>query len=297
MPADPQTNVTGSNAPNSKDRDPDSRAGGPMGDRGRNFGNAQHDPARHVHLRVDHVDFWYGEKHALKDVSLDIHGQEVTALIGPPGCGKSTLLRCLNRMNDLSRDTRLTGSIQLAGLDICQAFPDPTDLRAKFGWIAQKPDPLPDSIYDNVAYGMRLRGMVDDEADCDRRVEDALRQAGLWEEVKDCLEEPGIDLAGGQQQLLCIARALACAPEVILMDEPCSALDPIAAMHVEDLILTLKQRYTIVIVTHNMQQAARVSQRTAFMHQGRLLEAGETEQVLLAPETDLCRDYITGRYD
>lgn len=260
-----------------------------------NFGDAKHDPSREVHVKVDHVDFWYGEKHALIDVSLDIHGREVTALIGPSGCGKSTLLRCLNRMNDLIRDTKLTGSIKLGGKDIYSAFEDPTDLRVKFGWIAQKPDPFPDSVYDNVAYGMRLRGMIEASSECDRRVEDALRQADLWDEVKDRLEEPGTNLSGGQQQRLCIARALACEPDVILMDEPCSALDPAATLHVEDLIHSLKERYTVVIVTHNMQQAARVSQRAAFMHLGSLVEAGETEQLFLSPETDLCRDYITGR--
>ncbi len=286
MPADPLPVATS----------PEDRGDKMLVDWDLHFGEAKHDPARHVHLRVDHVDFWYGEKHALKDVSLDIHGQEVTALIGPSGCGKSTLLRCLNRMNDLIRDTRLAGSIQLAGTDIYEGFPDPADLRLRFGWIAQKPDPFPDSVYDNVAYGMRLRGMVEDVSDCDRRVEDALRQADLWDEVKDRLDDPGTDLSGGQQQRLCIARALACEPEVILMDEPCSALDPTATMHVEDLILTLRQRYTIVIVTHNMQQAARVSQRVAFLHLGELLEAGETEKVFLSPQSKLCRDYITGRY-
>jgi len=260
------------------------------------FGAAKHDPSHKVHISVDHVNFWYGEKHALKDVTLDIHGREVSALIGPSGCGKSTLLRCLNRMNDLIRDTRLTGSIKLDGKDIYEDFEDPTDLRVKFGWIAQKPDPFPDSVYDNVAYGMRLRGLAEEGADCDRRVEEALRQADLWTEIKDRLDEPGTDLSGGQQQRLCIARALACEPEVILMDEPCSALDPTATLHIEDLILSLRERYTIVIVTHNMQQAARVSQRVAFMHLGEMVEAGETEQVFLAPQTDLCRDYITGRY-
>ena len=260
------------------------------------FNESKHVAEREVEVAVEKLDFWYGDKHALQDVTLDIFAKEVTALIGPSGCGKSTLIRCFNRMNELIRDTKIEGSIRLQGQDIYDAYEDPADLRARFGWIAQKPNPFPDSVYDNVAYGVRLQGLVEHHDELDLLVEDALRKADLWDEIRDRLDEPGTDLSGGQQQRLCIARAIAARPDVILMDEPCSALDPTATQHIEDLINSLRRQYTIVIVTHNMQQAARVSQRAAFMHLGKLVEAAETENLFLNPASDLCKNYITGRY-
>ncbi len=260
------------------------------------FNDNKHAEGRNVEVEVEKLNFWYGDKHALQDVSLNVFAKEVTALIGPSGCGKSTLIRCFNRMNDLIRDTRIDGRIRLQGQDIYEAYQDPADLRARFGWIAQKPNPFPNSVYDNVAYGIRLRGLVETHDEMDVLVEDALRKADLWSEIRDRMHEAGTDLSGGQQQRLCIARAIASRPDVILMDEPCSALDPTATQHIEDLIGELRKQYTIVIVTHNMQQAARISQRAAFMHLGKLLEDGDTEQVFLNPQTDLCKNYITGRY-
>jgi len=260
------------------------------------FNEHKHADGRNVEVEVDKLDFWYGDKHALQDVTLNIFAKEVTALIGPSGCGKSTLIRCFNRMNDLIRGTRVSGTIRLQGDDIYRAYDDPADLRARFGWIAQKPNPFPDSVYDNVAYGIRLQGLVETHDEMDVLVEDALRKADLWQEIRDRLKEPGTDLSGGQQQRLCIARAIAARPDVILMDEPCSALDPTATQHIEELINELRKQYTIVIVTHNMQQAARVSQRAAFMHLGKMVEDGATEQVFLNPHSELCKNYITGRY-
>ena len=247
-------------------------------------------------IRSEKVSFWYGHKQALIDVTLDIFDREVTALIGPSGCGKTTFLRCLNRMNDVIRGTRMEGRITLDGEDIHDPALDVTQLRMRFGWVAQKPNPFPWSIYANVAYGPRIKGLVANRRDADRIVEQALREADLWEEVKDRLDEPGTALSGGQQQRLCIARAIASRPEVLLMDEPCSALDPTATAHFEQLIDSLRQKYAIVIITHNLQQAARLAQRVAFFHLGRLHEYGDAADILINPQDPLCRDYVTGRY-
>jgi phosphate transport system ATP-binding protein len=242
------------------------------------------------------VNVYYGDKHAIKDVSLDIGRNAVIAMIGPSGCGKSTFLRCLNRMNDTIEGARVAGAITLDGRDIHDKRQDVVQLRARVGMVFQKPNPFPKSIYENVAYGPRIHGLVTGRADLDERVQTSLMKAGLWEEVKDRLEHPGTSLSGGQQQRLCIARAIAVDPEVILMDEPCSALDPIATARIEDLIDELRQNFTIVIVTHNMQQAARVSQRTAYFHLGDLIEVGETDQIFTNPRHKLTEDYITGRF-
>jgi phosphate transport system ATP-binding protein len=238
----------------------------------------------------------YGEKEALRDVNIDIGGNEVLAFIGPSGCGKSTFLRCLNRMNDTIPGCRVTGEILLDKEDIYAAGIDVVPLRAKVGMVFQKPNPFPKSIYDNVAYGPKIHGLADGQAELDEMVESSLRRAGLWEEVKDYLQHPGTSLSGGQQQRLCIARTIAVNPEVILMDEPCSALDPIATSKIEQLIDELREQYTIVIVTHSMQQAARVSQRTAYFHLGNLIEVGETARVFTKPIHKLTDDYISGRF-
>jgi phosphate transport system ATP-binding protein len=242
------------------------------------------------------VNVYYGEKHALRHVELDIRANEVTALIGPSGCGKSTFLRCINRMNDLIEIARVTGSLTLDGDDIYDKKVDVVQLRARVGMVFQKPNPFPKSIYDNVAYGPRIHGMAKDQTELDEIVMTSLEKAGLLAEVKDRLDEPGTGLSGGQQQRLCIARAIAVSPEVILMDEPCSALDPIATAKVEELIDELRENFTIVIVTHSMQQAARVSQRTAFFHLGELVEVGDTEQIFTNPQHPLTQGYITGRF-
>ncbi len=242
------------------------------------------------------VDVYYGETHAVRKVDLDILEEEVTALIGPSGCGKSTLLRCFNRMNDTIPSCRVLGSITLDGEPVLGDAIDVVQLRARVGMVFQKPNPFPKSIYDNVAYGPRIHGLAPRGTALDEIVEASLRRAGLWDEVKDRLQEAGTALSGGQQQRLCIARAIAVDPEVILMDEPCSALDPIATARIEELIYELRGRYAIAIVTHNMQQAARVSQRTAFFHLGELVEYGATEQVFTDPRVERTRDYITGRY-
>jgi len=242
------------------------------------------------------LNVWYADNHALQDVSLDIGEHEVTALIGPSGCGKSTFLRCLNRMNDVVDICRVTGQVTLDGHDIYDPSLDVVQLRAGVGMVFQKPNPFPKSIYDNVAYGPRIHGLAESKAQLDEIVAHALQSAGLWEEVKDRLDLPGTGLSGGQQQRLCIARAIAVNPEVILMDEPCSALDPIATAKIEELIDELRSSYTIVIVTHNMQQAARVSQRTAFFHMGDMVEAGETEAMFTNPKDERTLGYITGRY-
>jgi len=242
------------------------------------------------------VNVYYGGKHALKHVSLDVGRKQVLAMIGPSGCGKSTFLRCLNRMNDTIAGARVTGSIQLDGVDIHDRRLDVVQLRARVGMVFQKPNPFPKSIYENVAYGPRIHGRIRSRADLDEIVCTSLQRAGLWDEVKDRLNRPGTGLSGGQQQRLCIARAIAVAPEVILMDEPCSALDPIATAHIEDLIDVLRTSYAIVIVTHSMQQAARVSQRTAYFHMGELIEVGETDRVFTNPRHRLTEDYITGRF-
>jgi phosphate transport system ATP-binding protein len=241
------------------------------------------------------VSVYYGEKHALKNVDLTINAGEITALIGPSGCGKSTFLRSLNRMNDSISGCRVTGKITLDNEDI-YADLDPVLLRARIGMVFQRPNPFPKTIYDNVAFGPRIHGLADSKAELDELVHDSLKRAGLWEEVKDRLDAIGTGLSGGQQQRLCIARAIAVSPEVILMDEPCSALDPIATAIVEELMEELKDSYTLVIVTHSMQQAARVSQRTAFFHLGTLVEVGSTEQIFTSPREKLTEGYITGRF-
>ena len=242
------------------------------------------------------VSVFYGSKQALKDVSIDVARRQVLAMIGPSGCGKSTFLRCLNRMNDTIPGARVTGSILLDGRDIHDPRQDAVQLRARIGMVFQKPNPFPKSIYDNVAYGPRIHGQARSRAHLDEIVCTSLTRAGLWEEVKDRLTSPGTGLSGGQQQRLCIARAIAVQPEVILMDEPCSALDPIATARIEDLIDELRESYAIVIVTHSMQQAARVSQRTAYFHLGELIEVGETDRVFTNPRHRLTEDYITGRF-
>ncbi|MDJ1158017.1 phosphate ABC transporter ATP-binding protein PstB [Chelatococcus sp. SYSU_G07232] len=242
------------------------------------------------------VNVHYGEKHALHNVSIDIPEQAVTAFIGPSGCGKSTFLRCINRMNDTIASCRVTGRIELDGEDIYDRSLDVVQLRARVGMVFQKPNPFPKSIYENVAYGPRIHGLAQSKAELDEIVERSLKRASLFEEVKDRLDAPGTGLSGGQQQRLCIARAIAVSPEVILMDEPCSALDPIATARIEELIDELRENYTIVIVTHSMQQAARVSQRTAFFHLGKLVEQGPTEHIFTTPEDKRTQDYITGRF-
>jgi len=242
------------------------------------------------------VNVYYDANHAIRRVSLDIGCNEVVAMIGPSGCGKSTFLRCLNRMNDTIPSARVTGSIKLDGEEILDRGIDVVPLRARAGMVFQKPNPFPKSIYENVAYGPRIHGLTNSRAELDELVETSLRRAGLWNEVKDRLDAPGTGLSGGQQQRLCIARTIAVSPEVILMDEPCSALDPIATAIIENLIDELREQYTIAIVTHSMQQAARVSQRTAYFHLGDLIEVGPTEQVFSAPKHKLTQDYITGRF-
>ncbi|MEO7222101.1 MAG: phosphate ABC transporter ATP-binding protein PstB [Devosia sp.] len=241
------------------------------------------------------VSVFYGAKQALFDVSLSIEKNQVTSLIGPSGCGKSTFLRCLNRMNDTIDICRVTGEIKLDDEDIYARDIDVVELRARVGMVFQKPNPFPKTIYENVAYGPRIHGLSRDKAELDEIVTSSLRRAGLWEEVKDRLAEPGTGLSGGQQQRLCIARAIATRPEVLLMDEPCSALDPIATAIIEELIDELRENFTIVIVTHSMQQAARVSQKTAFFHLGKLIEEGNTSDIFTNPKNKQTQDYITGR--
>jgi phosphate transport system ATP-binding protein len=252
--------------------------------------------AGRVKISTRDVDVFYGVKHAIKKVSIDIPARQVMAFIGPSGCGKSTFLRCLNRMNDTIPSCRVTGELRLDGEDIYARSVDVVQLRARVGMVFQKPNPFPKSIYENVAYGPRIHGLAGSKPDMDAIVEHALKGAGLWNEVSDRLASPGTGLSGGQQQRLCIARAIAVNPEVILMDEPCSALDPIATAHVEELIDELRAKYTIVIVTHNMQQAARVSQRTAFFHLGELVEEDDTAAVFTNPRDERTQGYITGRY-
>lgn len=242
------------------------------------------------------VSVYYGEKRALYDVNLNVRENTVTALIGPSGCGKSTFLRTLNRMNDTIDSCRVTGTITLDGGDIYDPTIDVVELRARVGMVFQKPNPFPKSIYENVAYGPRIHGLAKNKADLDQVVEQSLQKAGLWNEVKDRLHEGGTGLSGGQQQRLCIARAVAVSPEVILMDEPCSALDPIATAKVEELIHELRANFTIVIVTHSMQQAARVSQRTAMFHLGNLVEENDTDRMFTNPDDQRTQDYIMGRF-
>jgi phosphate transport system ATP-binding protein len=244
---------------------------------------------------AEDVNVFYGDNHAIKNVTLEIGKKEVIALIGPSGCGKSTFLRCLNRMNDSIDIARVSGKISLDGQDIYSKDLDPVALRARVGMVFQKPNPFPKSIYDNVAYGPRIHGLASDRAELDDIVHTSLERAGLLKEVKDRLDEPGTGLSGGQQQRLCIARTIAVGPEVILMDEPCSALDPIATARIEDLMDELSEDYAIVIVTHSMQQAARVSKRVAYFHLGLLVEVDETKKIFTNPQHRLTEDYITGR--
>jgi len=247
-------------------------------------------------MTARHVDVWYGDKHAIKDVNLDIGRNEVVSMIGPSGCGKSTFIRCLNRMNDTIPGCRVTGDIRIDDDDIHARGMDVVLLRARVGMVFQKPNPFPKSIYENVAYGPRIHGLANTRSELDAIVEQSLLRAGLWNEVKDRLAQPGTGLSGGQQQRLCIARAVAINPEVILMDEPCSALDPIATARIEELIDELRQQYAIAIVTHSMQQAARVSDRTAYFHLGDLIEIGTTDDIFTNPKHRLTEDYITGRF-
>jgi len=246
-------------------------------------------------LIAENIDVYYADNHAIKDVTLEIAKNEVVALIGPSGCGKSTFLRCLNRMNDSIESARVTGQITIDGQDIYDKKLDPVALRARVGMVFQKPNPFPKSIYDNVAYGPRIHGLATDRAELDNIVYSSLERAGLLKEVKNRLDDPGTGLSGGQQQRLCIARTIAVSPEVILMDEPCSALDPIATARIEDLMDELSEEYAIVIVTHSMQQAARVSRRVAYFHLGSLVEVDETDKIFTNPQHKLTEDYVTGR--
>lgn len=253
-------------------------------------------PAGRAKIVTRDVNVFYGEKQALHNVSIDITERAVTAFIGPSGCGKSTFLRCINRMNDTIESARMEGSILIDGQDIYDSALDVVQLRARVGMVFQKPNPFPKSIYENVAYGPRIHGLARNKTDLDGIVEASLRKAGLFEEVKDRLADTGTGLSGGQQQRLCIARAIAVSPDIILMDEPCSALDPIATARIEELIAELRRNFTIVIVTHSMQQAARVSQRTAFFHLGVLVEEGTTDDIFTNPQERRTQDYITGRF-
>ncbi|MEX0820881.1 MAG: phosphate ABC transporter ATP-binding protein PstB [Rhodothermales bacterium] len=273
----------------------DSSRGGVSGFRNDETGVMSGDRARDVataKVRVENLDFWYGTHHVLKSITLDVRANEVTAFIGPSGCGKSTLLRCLNRMNELIPDTRLEGRVLIDGRDIYENA-DPVMVRRRIGMVFQKPNPFPKSIFDNVIWGALVNGY---KGDRDELVERCLRQAALWDEVKDRLDDQAYGLSGGQQQRLCIARTLAVQPDVVLMDEPASALDPIATAKLEETILKLKQRYTIVVVTHNMQQAGRISDRTAFFYMGELIEMDDTEQLFTRPSKKRTEDYITGRF-
>ena len=258
--------------------------------------SASRAPAGPAKVKATAVSVFYGEKQALFDVSLDMPEKSVTSLIGPSGCGKSTFLRSINRMNDTIPGCRVTGEIAIDGDNINDKSIDPVLLRAQVGMVFQKPNPFPKSIFDNVAYGVRLHGLASSKKDLEQIVETSLHKAGLWDEVKDRLSAPGMSLSGGQQQRLVIARAIAVSPEIILMDEPCSALDPIATAKIEELIDELKTNYCIIIVTHSMAQAARVSQQTAFFHLGKLVEAGQTEQIFTNPRDTRTQDYITGRF-
>jgi phosphate transport system ATP-binding protein len=249
-----------------------------------------------VKIRVDHLNFYYGETRVLHDISVSLHENQVSAFIGPSGCGKSTFLRTLNRMNDIIPGTRADGDVLIDNRNIYSPGTNVVDLRRRVGMVFQKSNPFPKSIFENVAYGIRINGMARDRGDLSDRVEQSLQHAALWDEVKDRLHAPALALSGGQQQRLCIARALAVRPEILLMDEPASALDPIATQRIEELIYDLKKNYTIVIVTHNMQQAARVSDHTAFFWLGKLVEYGRTEQIFTTPKEKLTEDYITGRF-
>ena len=249
-----------------------------------------------VKISSKNLNVYYGQKQALFDVNLDLHEKEVTALIGPSGCGKSTFIRCINRMNDVIDICKVEGTIKIDEVDINSKKIDVVQLREKVGMVFQKPNPFPKSIYDNIAYAPTIHGIAQNKNDMDQLVENCLKRAALWNEVKDRLNEPGTSLSGGQQQRLCIARAISVNPEVILMDEPCSALDPIATAKIEELIDELRGTYTIVIVTHSMAQAVRVSQKTGFFHLGKLIEFGTTEKIFKNPSNNMTQDYITGRF-
>jgi len=257
--------------------------------------DASANEVRDPDIVIREVNLSYGENHVLHDISMDMEDRRVTALIGPSGCGKSTLLRCLNRMNDLIDDVRITGTIRVKGLDINASTTDVIEVRRRIGMVFQKSNPFPKSIFENVVYGLRIAG-INDKATLEEACERSLKGAALWDEVRDRLQESGLGLSGGQMQRLCIARAIAVEPEILLMDEPCSALDPIATLKIEELIYGLKEKYTIVIVTHNLQQAARVSDRTAFFWLGRLVEYGVTADIFTKPREKLTEDYITGRF-
>ena len=249
-----------------------------------------------VKISANHLNVFYGQKQALFDISLDINQNEVTALIGPSGCGKSTFIRCINRMNDVIDICKVEGEIEIDGKNIYDPKVDVVSLREKVGMVFQKPNPFPKSIYENVCYGPKIHGIAQSKDELDTIVESSLKRAALWNEVKDRLQEPGTSLSGGQQQRLCIARAISVNPEVILMDEPCSALDPVATAKIEELIDELKKTFTIVIVTHSMSQAVRVSQKTGFFHLGKLIEVGSTEKIFKNPTNNMTQDYITGRF-
>ena len=249
-----------------------------------------------VKIKSKNLNVYYGEKQALFDVNLDLNEKEVTALIGPSGCGKSTFIRCINRMNDVIDICKVSGNIEIDGVEINDKDLDVVSLRERVGMVFQNPNPFPKSIYDNISYGPKIHWKGETKSELDEIVENSLKKAALWEEVKDRLDEPGTGLSGGQQQRLCIARAISVNPEVILMDEPCSALDPIATAKIEELIDELKKTYTIVIVTHSMAQAVRVSQKTGFFHLGKLIEVGKTEKIFKNPDNKMTQDYITGRF-
>jgi phosphate transport system ATP-binding protein len=249
-----------------------------------------------IKIKSTNLNVFYGEKQALFDINLEINQNEVTALIGPSGCGKSTFIRCINRMNDVIDICKIQGEIEMEGKNIYAPNTDVVSLREKVGMVFQKPNPFPKSIYDNVCYGPKIHGIAETKDDLDQIVENSLKKAALWNEVKDRLQEPGTSLSGGQQQRLCIARAISVNPEVILMDEPCSALDPIATAKIEELIDELKTTFTIIIVTHSMSQAVRVSQKTGFFHLGKLIEVGTTEKIFKNPTNNMTQDYITGRF-
>jgi phosphate transport system ATP-binding protein len=265
----------------------------PIAEAGRPAGTPSPGP---IKVDVDHLNFYYGQTRALSDISIAIRANLVTAFIGPSGCGKSTFLRTLNRMNDIIPGTRVEGAVRIDGQDIYAPSTDVVALRRKVGMVFQKSNPFPKSIYENVAYGLRINGLARSGSEMDGRIEESLKAAAIWDEVKDRLRDSALALSGGQQQRLCIARALAIEPDILLMDEPASALDPIATQHIEELIYELKRRYTIVIVTHNMQQAARVSDATAFFWLGRLVEYGSTDQIFTNPSEKLTEDYVTGRF-
>jgi len=293
MPTDQSTDDP---RPSSASVDDSSPNGRPDGGRDEEEARTNAPPssaARRPKIEITDLDFWYGDNHALQGISMDIQPNQVTALIGPSGCGKSTLLRCLNRMNELIQGTTLEGDVHVDGQDIYAPDTDPVMVRRRIGMVFQKPNPFPKTIYKNVAWGAEVNGYT---GDLDALVERALRQAALWDEVKDRLHTSAYDLSGGQQQRLCIARTLAVEPDVVLMDEPASALDPIATSKVEETITELKQDYTIVIVTHNMQQASRISDETAFLYMGRLVEMNPTDQLFTRPEKDRTEAYVTGRF-